>query len=353
MGIIKNSKIVSPPGGGGTIDPTIETRLSTLEDNESKVAYFVEINASSGTITKPTGSTILLNQFPGGVDAYVSTISSGQPTGENPVTSAGVLVDVTSFDASGNFTLSGTPSAYPVALIYIIKIPAASWSNLTVDNILEEEDLNPEFLDNQFTIKDNADQTKKVQFQLSGITTATTRTLSSPNADGTLALIAQTITNGNTATAPSEDAVFDALALKGTRYTKFFQWSSLASPADATIYYVGNLSSLSLGDPGAGAIRNMRFGAEGTLKEAYFTTVITNNPTTELVTMYLRNLTTSTDYTIGTFNLSIGASSLASFIFTGLSISVNTSDSYTVKFLTPTWSTNPSAWFGAGELYIL
>jgi hypothetical protein len=40
------------------------------------------------------------------------------------------------------------------------------------------------------------------------------RSYSLPNANGTLALISQTITNGVTTSAPSEDAVFDALALK-------------------------------------------------------------------------------------------------------------------------------------------
>jgi len=40
------------------------------------------------------------------------------------------------------------------------------------------------------------------------------RSYSLPNANGTLALISQTITNGVTDKAPSEDAVFDALALK-------------------------------------------------------------------------------------------------------------------------------------------
>lgn len=43
--------------------------------------------------------------------------------------------------------------------------------------------------DNVFSILDNLDNTKIVQFQLSGLTTATTRTLTAPNSSGTLALI--------------------------------------------------------------------------------------------------------------------------------------------------------------------
>ena len=145
---IKNPRrIVSQPGGGGGADPALEARVAYLEDNEYKITYFIEINGSTGTITKPTGSTILLDQFFGGVDAYVSTIANGQPTGIFPQTSGGVEVDVSSFDASGNFTLTGTPSAYPVALIFKLKIPAVSYQNLTTASILDMEDMNITDLD--------------------------------------------------------------------------------------------------------------------------------------------------------------------------------------------------------------
>lgn len=43
--------------------------------------------------------------------------------------------------------------------------------------------------DNIFTLQDNSDTTKKAQFQLSGITASNTRTYTAPNADGTLALL--------------------------------------------------------------------------------------------------------------------------------------------------------------------
>lgn len=51
--------------------------------------------------------------------------------------------------------------------------------------------------DNAFTIQDEADNTKQLQLQLSGITTATTRTLTVPNTSDTLAVLAlaQTLTN--------------------------------------------------------------------------------------------------------------------------------------------------------------
>jgi len=64
-----------------------------------------------------------------------------------------------------------------------------------------------QFLDSLFSLLDNLDPTKVLQFQLSGITTGTTRTLTVPNASGTLALLslAQTFTAAQTIN-PSSDA---------------------------------------------------------------------------------------------------------------------------------------------------
>lgn len=136
---LKYKRIFASSSGTGGMTPAELTRLQTLENNEIKVAYFTEINSNTGTIVIPTGATILLDQFSGGVDALVSTISTGQPTGKNPVTAGAAIVDVASFDASGNYTLTGIPNAYPVALVYILKIDAKDWSNLTTANILEWE----------------------------------------------------------------------------------------------------------------------------------------------------------------------------------------------------------------------
>ena len=51
-------------------------------------------------------------------------------------------------------------------------------------NFEQDADGNVLIDDDKFFIRDNSDRTKKLQFQLSGLTTATTRTLTAPDASG-------------------------------------------------------------------------------------------------------------------------------------------------------------------------
>lgn len=109
-----------------------------LADNEEYYYYKADINNTAGTITIPTGATIVLDQFQGGADAFCSTIVNGKQTLVFPVDSSGTPVDVATFNALGAYTLTGTPSAYPVALIYILKIKAKDQANLVEADIVEE-----------------------------------------------------------------------------------------------------------------------------------------------------------------------------------------------------------------------
>lgn len=126
----------------------LTTRTSNLEANEFKITYYLPITTATGTITKPIGSTILLDQYAGGVDALVSTMSSSKPTGVLPKTAGGVDVDVATFDALGNYTLTGTPSPFAVndvCLIFVIKISALNLANALIENRLDiqETDITP------------------------------------------------------------------------------------------------------------------------------------------------------------------------------------------------------------------
>ncbi len=137
--IIRDPKRIFSQLGG---DPSLTTRITTLEDVQNKVTYFFSIpSGTTGTITIPTGATIILDELYSGADAFINTITSGQPTGIFPYTAGGTLVDVTSFNSSGDYVLSGTPSAYPVALIYQLSIKEKDLGNLTQANILDMEDI--------------------------------------------------------------------------------------------------------------------------------------------------------------------------------------------------------------------
>lgn len=63
-------------------------------------------------------------------------------------------------------------------------LSAVSYGILAADNPSY-----PNFLDNIFRVVDNGDKTKKVAFEASGITTATTRTVTFPDKSGTMAML--------------------------------------------------------------------------------------------------------------------------------------------------------------------
>ena len=94
-------------------------RITALEDKYFRVPWYVEVTTgTTGTITPPTGGTIVLNQWSGSVSAKSSTITvSEKPTGIPAKTSAGADITVT-ISTTGSWALSGTPSAYPIAIIY-------------------------------------------------------------------------------------------------------------------------------------------------------------------------------------------------------------------------------------------
>jgi hypothetical protein len=82
---------------------------------------FISIGSgTSGTLTPPPDSEILQDDFGGTVDAITTTLSGGRPTNTQTQTSGGAVVAAT-LDTSGNWTLTGVPSSYPVALLYRVR----------------------------------------------------------------------------------------------------------------------------------------------------------------------------------------------------------------------------------------
>jgi hypothetical protein len=302
---IKYKRVFASPGG----DPSLPARVTALENNEYEVTYFEQISSDTGTVTPPTGATILLDQFEGGVDAYVSTLDTGDPTGENPVTAGGVVVDVASFNSGGTYSLTGIPSSYPVALIYVFKIKAIDWSNVNPDNIVDY------------------DQTDFVT--LSGEQTLTNKTL-------TDAIVGTQAAGDNSTKAASTAYVDTAVAAKTPMIGPFV---TSGSWADSSTYYA-TLGALSLANTPTNADNNLGFAC--TIIGAIVT--VSNNSTTgssENATVQLRNTTTATSHLIGTFTTDASTSVCKSFTFTGLNIPVAAIDEICPQIDTPAWATNP------------
>lgn len=105
-------------GSGSTVD----LRLTALEDRYVRSQRFALISSgTSGTVTLPTNATIILDSFGGTTDAVVTTVTSSRPNFAAATESDGTVV-ATTFDSGGNYVLTGIPSAYPVALIYWVRL---------------------------------------------------------------------------------------------------------------------------------------------------------------------------------------------------------------------------------------
>ena len=111
----------------------IGTLAAILGDRYVETDRFVSIGSgTSGTVTPPSGSTITLDAFGGALDAVVSTISNGKYTDISAKDAAGNII-ATTFDAGGNWVFSGTPSAYPVAIIYHVIQPLLTFDPTDTD----------------------------------------------------------------------------------------------------------------------------------------------------------------------------------------------------------------------------
>jgi hypothetical protein len=289
-------------GGSGGMTPSELARLEYLEDNEYKITYWSSISSDSGAITKPTGSTIILDSFMSGVDALVETIVNGKPSGFSPVTAGGAYVTVSSFDTSGNYTLSGTPSATPVALLYIVTIPGDQYQNLDNDNVITAEPVNP---------------------------------------------IVQTITNGDTTHAPSSDAVYDALALK----TNQMQCSgAIANLSASQTYYFGINPTLATSTSTVGRV--FTFGNTGTINKVIIQITLTGTVgSNHSCDVYLRNITAGTETNLGTITYDQGSNTTTAFTFTP-SISIpNTTDFWSVKIVTGAFTTAPTSVYHNARIF--
>jgi hypothetical protein len=151
--------------------------------------------------------------------------------------------------------------------------------------------------------------------------------------------ITQTITNGVTTSAPSEDAVFDALADKKDTQSQIFI-SNVLSPADSTTYYF----SQSLTPTTTAANHAFRLPYNGIVRGASIVSRSNSvSGSTENNTINFRNITTTTSTLISnTVKTNSSATQMITNIATGLNISFLSTDEFCLEWITPAYATNPT-----------
>jgi hypothetical protein len=188
----------------------------------------------------------------------------------------------------------------------------------------------------------------------------------------TSANITQTITNGVTDKAPSEDAVFDALALKQDKVSGvddteigylngvtsaiqtqldkkhlFFQWQSF-NPAASTIYHIGGAPSTPFT---ANTFHRTFARSTFTATTAAICVRISGTPSNHNATFELQENASTLQTITTSFDWSTVSGSVINLKVTGLSLSINSANTYNVKLTMGANTTVPTAVFGTIELY--
>lgn len=113
-----------------------------LENKYVRTTRFVSIGSgTSGTITLPANSTVVLDDFGGTVDAVVSSMSGGRPTNTPSFNGGGTAV-ATTFNSSGAYSFSSTPASYPVGLVYRVQQKLKDFDSDSLDIIGGPEIIN-------------------------------------------------------------------------------------------------------------------------------------------------------------------------------------------------------------------
>lgn len=180
--------------GAGTVDGNGDAPVIPIGGNY----YVTQINNATDA---NTASRIVRRNASGNFSAGTITAAlSGNATTATTLETARTI-NGTSFNGSANITIT---AANPNALTIGTGLSGTSYDgsaavtvaiDSTVVTLTGTQTLtNKTFTDNTTFFQDDGDNSKKFQFQLSGIATGTTRTLTVPNVSGTL------ITSGDSAT---------------------------------------------------------------------------------------------------------------------------------------------------------
>lgn len=185
---------------GTTASPVVtESHTATLTNKVLSGNTAATLISSSGTLTLNTSGTITV---PSTTDTLVGKATTDVLTNKSLSDATSKFVDsvdntkVLAFDVGGT---TGTTTTFTTAQTAnrVITLPNATTtlvgtdttqtlSNKTLSASNIDNSNTAALKDNSFTLQDDGDTTKQLVFQLSGITTSTTRTLTAPDANTTI-----------------------------------------------------------------------------------------------------------------------------------------------------------------------
>ena len=182
-------------GSGASVgtDLSITNRTTTTLDVASSTGNDVTIPIATtllgGLMT--ADDKVKLDGIAAGADDFIGTDLTKTVTG----------TQITVESSTGSDVVLGAATATDAGLL------------TAADKVILDALRGPSFVDNEFELKDNADATKKAVFELSSVATGTTRTITIPNASGTIVLTGNTEslqnkTLDNTNTLSIKDTLF-------------------------------------------------------------------------------------------------------------------------------------------------
>jgi hypothetical protein len=141
---------------GSLVVPTTGS-VSLSGSSSGTITLNAPASAGTNTITFPASTGTLITD--GGVGVITNNMLAGSITNAKLVNSS-ITIDGNAVALGGSVSITGAD---------------LTWTGSQT------------FRDNKFAITDDADTSKKLSLQISGISTGSTRTLSAPDADGTIA----------------------------------------------------------------------------------------------------------------------------------------------------------------------
>ena len=199
-----NRKITmeTPKSDGSLTDTSSKNRISTGDSVVNNLGATVDGTKNDSFAIDSDGTGVLLKN-----DSGALKIRNLEDSADAQIKASKLLVsaeaaatnEIGKSSVSNKFLSTHDGSAVYNAMM--MSVSGVSQGNAAGGNVI--------FLDNQFMLADNADNTKTCIFQLSGIGSGTGRTLTVPNADGTIALTSDIVTNHITNDAADIMAVSD------------------------------------------------------------------------------------------------------------------------------------------------